>query len=142
MKHLLPFLLLSVLLVSSTFVKAQESNDWQPIYLQVTGNNEIDGVSAWFKPSDCNGEKVVLVKLQNTNAYAVDITYYQGVFTQELKWIEKRENTIHLTLPAKETLIGECAVENVLMVPLSGFIADGSQFKRFAANEFTVKPIR
>lgn len=141
MKHFLPILLLLTLVPGSKLL-AQSGGDWQPVYLQVTGHNETDGVYAWFKHDECEGEDVVFIKLENKNPYPVDVNFFNAVFTQKLEWIKKEDTRRTLTLDAKESIVGSCSASGDYKISLSDFVADASEFKRFSTYEFTVKPVR
>lgn len=130
-------------MASTSNLLAQSQNDgWEHIFLLVSGHNEIDGVKAWFKKEDCNGEAVVVLKFTNTNSNAVTVSWYNAVFSQDLKWTFNEEITHNTTIEAGETVIGSCSISNELNIPLSNFYDDASQFKRFSTNGLTVQPLR
>lgn len=142
MRRLLFFAcILSLVPVSNLF--AQEQNDgWEHIFLLVSGHNEIDGVKAWFKQVDCDGESVIHLKLTNTNQNAVTVSWYNAAFSQDLKWTRNEGVTESTVIGGGETVTGNCATSNELSIPVSNFFDDPKQFKRFSTNDFTVQPLR
>ena len=81
---------------------AQNTSTWQPIFLQVTGGNTMDGIEASFQLNKCNGLDVVYIKFFNHNDYPVKIEWTDAVFTKELKWVNNSKGVDRksLTLPA------------------------------------------
>ena len=144
MKNFLLFLFGLSLISSASNVNAQNqsSDDWSHIFLKPTGNNEIDGVLAWFKQVNCDGEQVVLLKLQNTNPFTVVVNWSEAVFKRDLSWINKEEQIQHIQIPADETVEGKCTDSNVLKIELSKFVDDPKEFKRFSTNGFAVQPLK
>lgn len=139
MKQFLPFLFL-LSLAPISHLSAQENSDWQPVYLQVTGHNETDGVYAWFKLGECDSEEVVFIKLENKNPFAVDVNFYDAVFKKDLKWYERKESRRTIRLEAGETTSGDCT-NTPYVVDLSHFVSNSFEFKRYSTYQFSVKPI-
>ena len=121
---------------------AQMTSDWQPIYLTVGGSNTVNGVSAFFQINICNGADVVYIKFINQNNYPVKLQWYDAVFTQEKKWVNKENPSEKksLTLNAGSEVKGECSANNSaeVVVPLKDFIDKAENFKRYTASHFEV----
>lgn len=140
-KLLLVAIVLSLAPASNLF--AQDQNDgWEHIFLLVSGHNELDGVKAWFKKENCDGEAVILLKFTNTNANPVTVSWYNAAFSQRLKWTMHEDVTYTTEVGAGETVTGSCIASNELFIPVSDFFEDPLQFKRFSTNNFTVQPLR
>lgn len=123
-------------------VNAQNKNGWEPMYLQVSGSNNMDGVEASFQASSCNNENVVYLKFVNKNDYAVKLEWFDAVFTQELKWVNKEgeANKRTLVLPAKGQMTGSCVKTPApeLIVKLNDFVSDRKNFKRYVSSQLTI----
>lgn len=125
---------------------AQDNATWQPVYLQVTGANVLDGVEAHFQLNKCGAEDVVYIKFNNTNTYDVKLDWFNAVFTSELKWITKSgaENKKSIVLSSKKEIKGACVdnTQAVLVVKLTDFVSNKESFKRFYTSELIVTPVQ
>ena len=134
------------LLISFTQLYSQNKNGWEPVYLQVTGANTMDGVDASFRLGKCNNENVVFIKFINHNDYSVKLEWFDAVFTQELKWINKDEERSkkNLLIPAGAEVSGDCSntVSTVLMINLKSFVADKKEFKRYSSFQLNVLAVQ
>lgn len=137
------FFLFVLTVVTCAAPPASAQNTWVPIHLTVAGYNTLAGVEASFQQNTCNGQDVVYIKFTNTNNYPVELTWYNAVFTQDLKWISKEDPADKKTiaLSANQNLQGDCADVNtaVLIVNLSEFIPAISQFKRYGTVALNVQ---
>jgi hypothetical protein len=118
-----------------------QTADWTPIFLTVSGNHIVKGLEGYFQKGICNNEDVVFVKFVNTNPYSVALTWYNAVFTHEIKWYYNANDTKSLTVPAATTSEGTCGGEALLIIKLSDFISDPNQFKRYCSVELTISPV-
>lgn len=127
-------------------VHAQTISDWQPIYLLVTGGNIMDGVEASFQVNTCDGEDVVYIKFINHGAKPVKLEWFDAVFTQELKWINKDQAAAKksLLLPAKAQVKGDCSttLNPELIIKLKDFVANKKDFKRYSASQLRVVAVQ
>lgn len=137
MKSLLLLFFTASTFLYTTNTKAQ-STDWTPIFLTVSGNHIVKGLEGYFQKGVCNGEDVVFVKFVNTNPYPVALTWYNGIFTHEIKWYYDANDTQSLTVPAATTSEGTCGGEALLVIKLTDYITDPSQFKRYCSVELTI----
>lgn len=64
--------------------------------------NMLDGVAFYTMNAVCNSKKVILLKLINSNDYAVDIEWQQN----------SSDNKIVITIPANNTYEGVCSSQN------------------------------
>lgn len=134
------------LLFSSQLLIANNEQNWQTIYLTPGGGNQMDGVEAYFKTATCNGEAVVYVKFINHNDYSVQLEWFDAVFTQELKWINKDEERSKkiLLISPKAEVEGGCVTgaKVELVISLKDFVADKSDFKRYSAFQLNVLAVQ
>jgi hypothetical protein len=135
-------LILTVAILWPAAIMAQQPTTWTPIFLDPKGGNLSDGVEAWFQQGTCGNDAVVFVKFINTNEFPVSVQWYNSVFTTELKWINKEKEIKTLKLEARAALAGSCESESVLVIKLSDFISDPSQFKRFTSTNLTVNKVK
>lgn len=121
---------------------SQDKATWEPVYLQVTGANTMNGIEANFQVGNCNNEDVVFIRFKNNNDYSVKLEWFDAVFTQELKWINKDEevNKRSVVIPGKLEMTGTCINTDSpqLVVKLTDFISDKKNFKRFHTSQLTV----
>lgn len=144
-KHLI---LLAAILTCSGFTKvcAQNSSDWQPIYLMVTGANVMDGVEASFKLGSCNNQDVVFVKFVNRNEYPVKLEWSDAIFNTELKWVYRTDINARksFSLKAKEQAEGECINNKQadLIISVKDFVSSKENVKRYSASKLLITPIQ
>ncbi len=144
-KYFIIFLFALVLSISHE-ANAQNNSDWQPIYLLVTGGNIMDGVEASFQTNTCNGVDIIFIKFINHNANSVKIEWFDAVFSQELKWNNKEQETDKksLVLPANSEVKGECSnnLYPALIVKVKDFVASKKDFKRYSASQLRVVAVK
>lgn len=145
MKKIITLLLFFFIISFSNVFSQDNSGQWEPVYLQVTGHNVMDGVEASFNKTTCGIDDVVLIKFTNTNEYPVSLAWADAVFTQDLKWVYREgDNTRRLLIvPAKSEVTGNCSnEESVLVVKLNALISDSKKFKRFHTSQLVVSPVK
>jgi len=139
-------LLVAIFYAPHNKLVAQNTSAWQPIFLQVTGGNTMDGVEASFQLNKCNGLDVVYIKFFNHNSYPVKIEWIDAVFTKELKWVNdsKGVDRKSLTLLANTEAKGECAnkLYPALLIKMKDFIISKKDFKRYSASQLTVVAVQ
>ncbi len=138
--------LLLVLIIFSNFRADAQTSEWQPIYLQVTGANTMEGVEASFQLNTCNAEDVIYVKFINHNEYAVKLEWFDGVFSQELKWVNKEGagDKKSITLAAKAEAKGSCLNNSnpELIVKVKDFVAGKKDVKRYSSSQLLIVPVK
>ncbi|MES2139200.1 MAG: hypothetical protein V4511_05800 [Bacteroidota bacterium] len=138
--------LLLVLIICSTIRMNAQTKEWQPIYLLVTGANTMEGVEASFQLNTCNAEDVIYVKFINHNEYAVKLEWFDGVFSQELKWVNKEQagDKKSITLAAKAEAKGTCLSNSQpeLIVKVKDFVASKKDVKRYSSSQLLIVPIK
>lgn len=102
----------------------------------------MDGVEASFQINTCNGEDVIYIKFINRNENTVKLEWFDAVFSQELKWINKDQtsNKKSLILPAVKEVKGECSSKLYpeLVVKIRDFVADKKDVKRYSTSQLKV----
>lgn len=140
------FLLLAFISYYSHKVHAQSNLDWQPIYLTPGGGNTVDGVEASFQINTCNSEDKIYLRFVNHNKYNVKLEWFDAVFTQELKWINKDqvEDKKSLILPANVEATGKCSniLYPELVIKVKNFVADKKEVKRYLASQLKVNTVQ
>ena len=134
-------LLLVICLSANSLIFAQNTSKWEPVFLTVSGGNYLDGVEVYFKTDICNTESVVFIKFINKNDYAVKLSWFDAVFTNENKWIHKDAPSELQTilLAAKSEKAGDCASSNPqLIIKLKDFVDQVDHFKRFSTSKLTI----
>ena len=118
---------------------SQENNNWEGVKLKASGLNEISGIEAFYKISECEGKKVVIIKFVNTNNFSAELSWFDAVFTDEKQWIihdqgEKKK----ISIQATQTIQGKCNGNKILIVPVNNFtpVSNFNQYKLF---DFEVK---
>lgn len=71
---------------------------WKPIKLSEDGNNVMNGLHLYTVKSECNSERVSLIKLVNVNAYPVKFSYQ----------LNAESPVINVMVPASVTIEGSC----------------------------------
>jgi len=140
-KIIITSLLLVICLSVNSRIFAQNSSKWEPVFLTVSGGNYLDGVEAYFKTDICNTESVVFIKFINKNDYAVKLSWFDAVFTNENKWIHKDglAELRTISLGPKSEKAGDCASSfPQLTIKLKDFIDQVEHFKRFSTSNFTI----
>lgn len=145
-KKIINLILLLVLIISSNVRVSAQTNDWQPIYLLVSGANTMEGVEASFQLNTCNGEDVIYVKFINHNEYAVKLEWFDGVFSQELKWVNKEQagDKKTITVPAKAEAKGTCLNNSnlELVIKVKDFVANKKDVKRYSTSQLMIVPVK
>jgi len=140
-KNNLFFLLFFGLLSMATTVSAQNNIKWQPMYLTVSGGNQIDGVEGFFAQDMCNSEPVILVRFINHNSYDVNISWLDGIFTSDAKWINKSEakDLKRITLSAQKEIAGDClGINPKLIIKIKDVLPEMAKFKRYNASSLVI----
>ncbi|MEQ1733006.1 MAG: hypothetical protein ABL940_05000, partial [Bacteroidia bacterium] len=121
--------------------QAQTVPMWEPIGLTVTGNNQIEGIEAWYSLSKCKGQAMVYLKFVNTTNSSATIEWFDGIFTTELKWVkkEKAEDKKTLIIPANSEVKADCTnatqIKNCTIF-LNKILTPTQNVKRYGALNF------
>ena len=110
MKKIYVSILFTVAFLNSNFYKAQNqlykessisqlAESWNPIKLDEAGNNILNGVHIFQHNTECNSEKVRLIKLVNVNAYPVKFNYQ----------LSESSNAVSVVVPASFSIEGSCS---------------------------------
>ena len=141
-------ILLVLLCLNSNNVFSQSPSVWEPIYLTASGHNRVQGIEGLFRAEICsNGERVVFIKFINHNSQDIKLEWYHGVFTQELKWVNKEGESDKKTvmINGNKEAQGACsstAPFQELIIKLSDFIDDPNNFKRYSAINLEITVIK
>ncbi len=144
-KTILISLVIVFAFISSKII-CQTNQEWQPIFLLITGDNKMDGIEASFQVNSCNGEDVVYVKFINHNPYTVKLEWFDAIFTQGLKWINKEQEKEKksLVIAANAEVKGECSDNKYkeLVVNLKNFGTDKKDVKRYSSSQLMVTSVQ
>lgn len=119
-KYLLfaPMLLLSLILVAQQSVEQITVPDepgnaviWQKAMVNAAGGNYVNGVEVFYRMSNCNSKKQILLKFINTNSENVLIEWADGIYTGDKQWIqnERNDKTRELNLKGNKEIQGNCS---------------------------------
>ena len=73
---------------------------WQPFKLNDKGTNALNGVDFYIEKAECSTGKAILIKLFNTNNYAVKVTYQTSA----------DRPLVNVLVQALTTIEGSCTV--------------------------------
>ena len=97
-------LVITTLLMISSSLKAQQTvlvskkgSGWDPAKITADGNNVFNGVAFFRKEGECNTNKVVLLKIVNTNKFPVKV-----------QWQESADLTKSIVIPSSTSIEGKC----------------------------------
>jgi|SRR6185437_1586492 len=115
-KQKLVIVLIMVAIIQSFTVKAQTNEfkstasvarpgnatvaGWQLLKFDDKGTNVKNGVQFYFEKAECSGAKVLLIKLFNTNSYAVNVS----------RQVSAEAPVVSVLVPALTTIEGSCTV--------------------------------
>src|ERR1700752_1336090 len=77
---------------------SEQKTGWQAVNLDGKGNNIKNGVEFYNQSAECNSAKVKLLKLVNTNSYAVKVSYQLSAESAQ----------VNVLVPASATIEGSC----------------------------------
>mgnify|MGYP001613902501 CR=1 FL=1 len=103
------------MLKSQSISTAISKDNWRPIKIQSDGKNSMNGVDFYRKPSECNSERVVIIKAINTNSFPVRIN-----------WKENNEIKKSIVIPASSEMEGNCNSQKQLIIPKSQIDKEGT----------------
>lgn len=117
------------------------NNEWHPVLISMDGTNGYLGVEASYSLSKCNSNDVVLLKLVNTNNYAVKAQWVNVVVTKDGKELYGNNKLVSVKLPASSEKAGDCDSKIVeLTIKLSDFGVQTNNFDTFVGSNFnTIK---
>jgi len=125
------------------------SNEWIGSYLDVAGNNRIDGVELNVKLAECDNENVILLQFKNHNNYSVDVEWADAVYKRSKEWImnERQDKERIIRIEPEKTITGNCGylrdeVKSQLVVKAEEYIKSPDEFQRFAPSYFVVTEIK
>lgn len=131
-------LFLALFTFAFTFSKAQQVNaSWTPVLISVDGTNAYNGVEMDFQLTKCGADDVVLLKLKNTNSFAVKAHWITVIKTTDGKELYGNSKLTTLNLPANDQLTGNCKTKPYeLKINLSDFGINAAQFETIVGSNF------
>ncbi len=87
---------------SETMSTKSTEGFWKPSKIQIDGSNVMNGVEFYHRPSECNSEKVICVKLVNVNKFPVKVEWQ----------LSPEVAKISVVVPASLEIEGNCNAEN------------------------------
>jgi hypothetical protein len=138
MKKLYPVLIIALFLLAPVIRgKAQATDNWQPVTLNINGTNGFDGVKAYWELTTCNNIEVVMLDFVNNNNYAVRASWKNFVINNDDAKLPSSIVQDSVTIPANSSLKADCSGNNkALVLKLSDFAADKYNFKTFTTTGF------
>ena len=101
----------------------------------------VNNVEFYYKMTECNGKKVVLLKLNNKNSYKVKISWKEVFTTQMEQQAEGHFGKKELTVAPGEVYAGECTGSNykeLLILPTGVSPAYAADIQKFAYKDISV----
>ncbi len=131
------FILLTIMLFCGVLT-AQTNKEWKPVLISMDGSNGFAGVEATYMLEKCNSVDVVLLKLKNTNNYAVKTQWINSVVTKDGKDLFGTNSKIsRIRIGANGEGAGDCSGNTVeLTIKLSDFGILLNNFETFVGSNF------
>jgi hypothetical protein len=101
----------------------------------------VNNVEFYYKIAECNGKKVVLLKLNNKNSYKVKISWKEVFTTQMEQQAEGHFGKKELTVAPGEVYAGECTGsihKELLILPTGVSPAYSADIQKFAYKDISV----
>ncbi|MDY0160936.1 MAG: hypothetical protein RBR64_06315 [Bacteroidales bacterium] len=140
MKNLLiPLLLL--LFTCNNSLNAQSDFIWEPIGLTLTGNNVYQGVEAYYRLTECNGEYSIILKFVNTNNQKIRLEWEDAIFTNNQEWVTNINDSGVKSLiiyPNSEISCSCSQPIEELFVKIREFIPDVEDFFKYRTVSFKI----
>lgn len=118
--------------------KAQNStNQWTPVLVSMDGTNTYNGVELNYQLTKCGADDVVLLKITNTNPYAVKAHWINVIKTKDGKELYGNSKLASVTLSANSESTGGCKSKPTeLKIKLSDFGTTSSNFETIVGSSF------
>jgi hypothetical protein len=132
------------LVINSNLINAQSDYNWEPIGLTLTGNNNYQGVEAFYRVAECDGEYYLILKFINENENKVIIEWEDGIFTQDKVWVSNSvDNKINSIIIEPESEITCDCTQPIdeLFVKIREFIPDFDDFFKYRTISLTITVI-
>ena len=109
---------------------------WNPVKLDDTGNNVINGLHFYAVDTDCNSKRVRLIKLVNTNPHPVELNYQ----------LSAESPVVKVTVPASKTIEGSCNsadsnIQNLIIVIPEAKPEDEKKNKEYIRSHISVNAL-
>lgn len=130
-------ILITAMMLFFGVLKAQTSNEWQPVLISMDGTNSYKGVEATYSLGKCNNKDVVMLKLVNTNKFSVKAQWINVVVKKDGKELFGNSKLVSIKLPASDEVTGSCSSKAVeLIINLSDLGIQASDVNTFVASNF------
>jgi hypothetical protein len=131
------YLLLISCFLFCGFVKAQTTENWQPLTLNINGTNSFDGVEAQYALTSCNNNEFILLQITNHNSYTVKACWKNMVINTEDQKLPYNNTQDSVMIQPNSTVQGQCTGNTgKLVLKLTDFGILKEDFKAFFMNGF------
>lgn len=118
--------------------KAQTAINWQPVLISMDGTNGYKGVEMYYSVEKCNSNDVILLKLVNTNTFALKAHWISVLVTNSDKELYGKTELVTIQLEANKEYIGSCKKTDKLMIKLNDYGIKGSDLKTMVGSNFDI----
>jgi hypothetical protein len=131
------FLSLAFFIVNQSAI-AQTKTEWLPVLISSDGTNGYEGVVATYTLTNCNARQILLLKLVNTNNYAIKAKWRNLIQTSDGRDLFGTGDPLLMTLTPNSETKGACENNFQLTINLNDFGIKEIDFKTFIASDFEV----
>ena len=122
-----------------SIAKTQTTNNWQLAAIGMDGTNGYKGVDVYYQLTTCNSAEVIVLKIINTNAYAVKAQWINAIATNDNKDLYGKSKLVSYKLPSKGEAKGDCNDKTgILSFKLSDYGIKASDLRIFVGSNFDV----
>lgn len=128
------------IMIGSGVVKAQNSNQWTPVLVNVDGTNTFKNVEVYYSLSSCGSDDVVILKMINANTTDVKAQWVTDIVTKDDKEHYGNTKLVSVKLKASSEVVGACN-SNIkeLVIKLSDFGVSKNDFSTIIGSSFYVE---
>lgn len=131
------FLLSALFVFFIAFSKAQTNSAWTPVLISMDGTNSYNGIELNYQLTKCGNDDVLLLKLTNTNSFAVKAHWINVIKTKDGKELYGNSKLSTVTLGANAENSGNCKGKPTeLKINLTDFGVKASDFETIVGSSF------
>lgn len=102
------------------------------------GTNGYQGVEMYYATATCNSTEVLVLKIVNTNSYAVKAQWINLIVDKNDKEHFGKTQLTSFKIDSSVTSAGDCNKANALMIKLSDYGVKASDLKTFIGSNFDI----